>query len=52
MYAHYFATGKNKTLLITSGPTVCLSTAKTIQVAGKKEARTKAAELNAKPWNF
>lgn len=44
-YAHYF---KN-TLIISTGPQ---PVGKTYSVAGKREARKLASELNAQPWSF
>jgi hypothetical protein len=51
LYAHYVGTGKHKYLLISTditGRDVVLR----FTVDGKKEAKAKAKEHNATPWNF
>lgn len=49
MFAHYFATRKNKFVVIseTNRPT-----GERIPVSGKVEARRIAKEKGASPWNF
>ena len=48
-YAHYFRSGKKHELIIRNGQG---KTESWLQVAGKREARKIAKNLNAMPWNF
>lgn len=54
MTAHYFASRKEKVLLIYRGPSMRLIDDRVaeIKVAGKIEARKIAAQYGAQCWNF
>ncbi len=49
MYANYFKQGSRHILIISADTR---PVGKEYQVAGKREARKLAKELNATPWNF